>query len=161
MGGRFWPWLHPGCGDWQSTQLINWGDAEYLGLDVVPSLISQNSEKFGPRYNFKLLDFSKSELPRADLALFKDVLQHWPTKTVLHLLPMLDVYKYVIITNSINGQAAINSDIAMAGYRPIDLRLPPFNFGAEELLRYKTDEVGQNDPPNKLVLLYRPQSSRA
>jgi hypothetical protein len=39
----------------------------------------------------------------------------------------------------------------------LDLRLPPFNLEAEELLRYSTSDVKPGDPPNRLVLLYRPK----
>lgn len=147
-----------GCGDWQSTHLIDWNGASYLGLDVVPSVIEANRRKWGPRgFQFRLVDISKDELPSADLLLIKDVLQHWPNRNVLDFLPKLDNFKYAIVCNGIKGgpDRPMNSDIALTGFRPIDLRLPPFNLPAEELLRFRTEEIDTPDSPGKLVLLYR------
>ena len=31
-----------GCGDWQFSRLINWGDAMYQGYDIVQSVIESN-----------------------------------------------------------------------------------------------------------------------
>src|SRR5262245_8013461 len=36
-----------GCGDWQFSQHIDWGERSYLGIDVVPSVISANQRRFG------------------------------------------------------------------------------------------------------------------
>lgn len=150
-----------GCGDWQSTHLIDWKGASYIGVDVVESVIAANRARYGHLHRFECLDFSTQELPSADLLLLKEVLQHWPTHVIQELLSRLGQFKYVLITNSVNamdGGHSLNSDIAMSGYRPLDVRLPPFNLPATELARYRTDEVAVTEPHNKLVLLYSPTS---
>ena len=35
-----------GCGDWQFSQHINWEGVNYLGLDIVDSVIDSNKKKF-------------------------------------------------------------------------------------------------------------------
>src|SRR5271165_5564077 len=35
-----------GCGDWQFSYLIDWSGIEYLGLDLVPEVIAENSKYF-------------------------------------------------------------------------------------------------------------------
>src|SRR5271170_437160 len=35
-----------GCGDWQFSQFINWGERTYLGIDVVASVIETNRRLF-------------------------------------------------------------------------------------------------------------------
>jgi SAM-dependent methyltransferase len=38
-----------GCGDWQFSRFINWGNIRYVGLDVVPSVVDANQKIFGSR----------------------------------------------------------------------------------------------------------------
>ena len=35
-----------GCGDWQFSKYVNWGNIDYLGLDVVDSVIENNKKQF-------------------------------------------------------------------------------------------------------------------
>jgi SAM-dependent methyltransferase len=143
-----------GCGDWQFSRLIDWGKTEYIGIDTVPAVIEANRQRFGSRYQFECLDVSCDTLPPGDLVLMKDVLQHWPNDIILSFLPRLEQYRFAILTNCGNSSPDLNTDIAMTGYRPLDLRQAPFNYASEELLRYRSDEVPQGQW-NKLVLLHR------
>ena len=148
-----------GCGDWQFSKAIDWGDVDYVGLDVVPEVVEQNRRRFGPRFRFEHIDASRSALPKGDLLLIKEVLQHWPTSEILEFIPRMHQYRYVIITNNIDvgpNQPMLNSDIGMGGYRPLDLRQEPFALPAQELLRFRSDEASEADVFNKLVLLYEP-----
>jgi SAM-dependent methyltransferase len=147
-----------GCGDWQFSRLIDWGNIDYLGIDTVPAVIEANRKRFGTRYNFMCLDVTCDDLPAGELLLIKDVLQHWPNAVIQRFLPRLAQYRYVILTNDGYPSTTLNTDIRMTGYRPLDLRQPPFSFDAEELLRYRTDEVPL-EQWNKLVLLHRSRIS--
>ena len=40
-----------GCGDWQFSQYVDWGNIDYLGLDIVDSVIDNNKKQF-PKYSF-------------------------------------------------------------------------------------------------------------
>jgi SAM-dependent methyltransferase len=141
-----------GCGDWQFSQLIDWSGIDYLGLDTVPAVVEANRRLFGSIARFECRDVTREHLPPADLVILKDVLQHWPTQAIQAFLPRLSQYRFAIITNSIDDGPRLNCDIAMSGYRGLDLRLAPFNWPAEELLRYQTDE-SKSGELNKLVLL--------
>jgi len=143
-----------GCGDWQFSRLIEWGDVEYLGIDTVPAVVEANRKRFGPRYRFECRDVTNDKLPPTDLLLMKDVLQHWPNSAIQTFLPRLKNYRFAILTNDGCPSPRLNTEIRMTGYRPLDLRQPPFSVAMEELLRYRTDEV-QREQWNKLVLLYR------
>lgn len=70
----------------------------------------------------------------------------------MKFLPNLQRYPYALITNTVVPVERLNADIAAAGYRPLDLRMPPFELDADELLRYHTDEV-DDGVLDKLVLL--------
>ena len=142
-----------GCGDWQFSQLINWGDVEYLGIDTVQEVVEENRRRFGQRYKFECLDMTHEALPPGDLLLMKDVLQHWPNCEIIKFLPRIEQYQYGILTNDCYPSSILNTDITMTGYRPLDLRLPPFSLVAEEILRYGTYS-NQPELLNKLVLLH-------
>jgi len=39
--------LDYGCGDWQFSRLIDWQQALYVGVDVVPKIIEENQRRYG------------------------------------------------------------------------------------------------------------------
>lgn len=118
-----------GCGDWQFSQFINWGmNTSYLGIDVVPSVITSNQQRFGGRANVSFvcanpLDGS-CEVPGGELLLIKDVLQHLSNENVIKLLALVRKFKYALITNA---YAPVNDDCQNGDTRPLDIRAEPFN----------------------------------
>lgn len=122
-----------GCGDWQFSRLIDWGEASYIGVDVVSSVVEENNKKYGSKkIQFKTIKpNSAKEVPPADLLIIKDVLQHLPNDTVKSFIKtILPKYKYALITNCIIPTDELNKDIEAGGFRPLDLRKPPFNLAA-------------------------------
>lgn len=92
-----------GCGDWQSSKLINWGDSEYLGIDCVESLIVSHNKTYGrDTINFKFLDNLNSFFDyKSELLIIKDVIQHWTNDEILFFLEKIqDNHDYILITNS-------------------------------------------------------------
>lgn len=128
-----------GCGDWQSSRFINWGDAKYQGYDVVPAVIDSNRDRFAATtVSFTLYSGRPSELPPADLLIAKDILQHLPDRTIFELLPHLSRYRYALITNDVDpAKLTVNADIAAGEHRYLDLRLPPFNLDAREVFSFE------------------------
>lgn len=61
----------------------------------------------------------------------KDVLQHLPYKDFFKFLQVTDKFKYVLAANGFVTGMQKNIDIEMGEYRPLDLRLSPFNVRAE------------------------------
>jgi SAM-dependent methyltransferase len=143
-----------GCGDWASSRLIDWSGIRYAGIDVVPDVIEENRRTFGDRAEFLCLDFESSDLPAADLALVKDVFQHWPNELIRRMIGRLGQYRYVLITNCCYEDPNLNVDISMGAFRPVDLRREPFGYEFEQVLRFHTDGVPVAGD-NKEVLLMR------
>lgn len=74
-----------GCGDlqWMPEALAGTGVA-YTGVDVVESLLEVHRRRL-PAWTFVRLDVAAADpadLPEADLYFAKDVLQHWPSRSI-------------------------------------------------------------------------------
>ena len=126
-----------GCGDWQFSKYISWSDAEYTGLDIVPSLIERNNRIFGAdKIKFKVSE-NLDSLPGGDLILCKEVFQHLPNDLIFQYLAAIKAkYKYALITNSVAPGTPINTDIVAGGYRPLRIDLAPFNVRGAIVLTY-------------------------
>lgn len=144
-----------GCGDWQFSKYINWGDRAYLGVDVVSSVIANNNRNF----KTKRIKFQKIQegykLPPADLLIVKDVLQHWTNGDTIKFLTQLYKFKYILITNDNYPAHNTNKELDenYGFFRPIDLRTYPFNLPAKVALKWHTDAKLPNWLLNKETLL--------
>jgi SAM-dependent methyltransferase len=132
-----------GCGDWEFSQKLDWKGIDYVGYDIVQSVIEGNQKKFTqPHVKFIHQNFLEEELPTADLFISKDVFQHLPTDALLSFLPKLKNYKYCLICNDQDFQAeGPNRDTEIGGYRPLDLTKAPFHLNAEKVLTFSSGRV--------------------
>lgn len=120
-----------GCGDWQFSRYIDWSNTNYIGLDVVDSVIKNNKtnfEKENVRFK-KISGFLDVDIV-ADLLICKDVLQHCNLKDVCRFIRVMKKYKYIIVTNDVPaiGLFFQNVDIQTGDYHYRDLEMPPFNL---------------------------------
>ena len=127
-----------GCGDWQFSRFINWNHCRYTGLDIVPGLVETNTSQFAcENIQFATYDGNFSHLPKAELLIIKDVLQHLSQQKIIDFLAILDDYPYALITNCINPHGITeNRDIPDGGFRYLDLTLSPFELSATEVYRF-------------------------
>lgn len=138
--------LDIGCGDWQSSQLIDWRGVDYTGLDVVPSLIEENTARYGSaNVRFELLDIlaERARFRReADLIILKDVLQHWPNHLVLEVVDLLRPRCRWLLLSNCCDQERDWDDIPLGGFRPLShARYPLRLFPAELLGTWSTKEL--------------------
>jgi SAM-dependent methyltransferase len=132
-----------GCGDWQFSQLIDWQEADYIGYEVVPTLVEENRQRFA-RPNVRFLDMPEDydDIATADLALCKDVLQHLSLAHAEQLLSVLERRaKYVLITNCVHTDGDLNGEIEDGYWRPLDISLPPFSRRASDLTTFHTKKA--------------------
>jgi SAM-dependent methyltransferase len=128
-----------GCGDWEFSQALDWTGIDYKGFDIVPSVVEQDTAKFGkPNIQFFAANIVDADLPPADLLLCKEVLQHLPTKDVQKFLAQLPKYKHVLLTNGIDPVTftSDNHDIQVGDYRALDVTAPPFDQKGIKVLNY-------------------------
>ena len=124
-----------GCGDWVLAQHIDWGDRDYLGVDVVASVIERNQDMHGTdKIRFVQLDGCSEALPAGDLLICKDVLMHLSNANIQHILAQSKKFKYCIFVNDTVG--ANNRDMTAGGFRPLDLTRAPFNLVPAAIANY-------------------------
>lgn len=125
-----------GCGDWQLAKVIDWAGIEYLGIDVVESIIEKNVKNFSSEnISFLLADAVDYDLPSADLLICKDVLQHLTFKDIFAIIPQFSKFKYCLIINDVDLKECTytNTDIERGDFRPLNLSAPPFNMDGKTI----------------------------
>jgi 2-polyprenyl-3-methyl-5-hydroxy-6-metoxy-1,4-benzoquinol methylase len=134
--------LDLGCGDWQFSKFLDLSSVSYLGVDVVESIIESNSTSYSAS-NIKFIsrDITTYEVPKADLIICKDVLQHLCNKDVVTILvKIITSSKFSLITNDFNPENTENKDIDNGDYRCLDLTLSPFYLDVVTVL--ESERVG-------------------
>lgn len=86
-----------GCGDFNVGHQLE-QHCTYIGCDCVPSLIQYNQRR-NPTVDFRLCDITIDDLPAGDIVLIRQVFQHLSNADIQLVLPKLNQYKYVIITD--------------------------------------------------------------
>jgi SAM-dependent methyltransferase len=93
-----------GCGDFRVGSRIARPNIDYTGVDIVEPLIQANQARFGSDHiRFRCLDIIADELPRGDLCLVREVLQHLSNSQIATILAKLKAFKWVIVTESLPG----------------------------------------------------------
>ena len=91
-----------GCGDWEFTQHIDFGDRKYLGIDCVKSVIEANKKKFKRKnVKFEHRVIGDSYIPEGyDIVIIKDVIQHWTDEDIIkYFTRIVKNNKLVFCTN--------------------------------------------------------------
>lgn len=101
-----------GCGDFNvGSQLVE-HTAAYVGADIVDELVRRNRNLFRKdNLEFKCVDIVNDDLPMADCALVRQVLQHLSNTEIGKALEKLKKYKYLIVTEHVpSGKFTPNVD---------------------------------------------------
>ncbi len=120
--------LDAGCGDHRWLGRTELPIERYVGVDIVPDLIARNNALALPGRDFLAADFTRDDLPSADLVLTRDTLVHYDYATALRALANLrrTGAKWLLATTFPDRRA--NRDSELGGWRPLNMVLPPFDF---------------------------------
>lgn len=145
------------CGDFNWMKLVvPQLDIDYLGLDIVESVVAANREQHGSeRARFVLANLCEDALPAADLIMVRDCLFHLSyadTDRVLRNLARTD-YKYLLTTTHVADGQFANSDISNGDFRLIDLYSAPYCFDPAKLIE-AVDDYPPDFPIPRQMLLY-------
>ncbi len=136
-----------GCGDYRiMKQVIDKNpDIHFIGIDIVPQLISHNQDMFGSkRVEFVCLDAITDELPKGDLIIVRQVLQHLSNNQVKLILKKLGNYKYALISEHLPVDNIIPNIDKRAGSKNrlffnsgVFLDKPPFSVNARKAFEFE------------------------
>lgn len=140
-----------GCGDFSiMRQVLQQVDVQYTGMDVVPDLIAHHLEKnANAKTQFLVKDAISEPLPKADLLIIRQVLQHLKNNQISQILQKLDNFKYAIITEHLpitedveyNLDKVTGPHIRMRMNSGVFIDLPPFSLpGVSVLMEYREDD---------------------
>ena len=116
------------CGDFW-VRRANLVLDQYIGVDVVPALVDANSRSDGsPARRFELLDLTETVPPPVDLILCRDLLIHLSYRHSLRVLSNFRQSGSRFLLISQNPDHPENADIVTGSFRPLNLRLPPFEL---------------------------------
>jgi hypothetical protein len=125
-----------GCGDFNVGRQLLAFPKKYIAVDIAENVINYNKAKYAHNnLEFQCLDISKDKLPKGDVVILRQVLQHVSNKEVHSVLNKLKQYKYVILTEHLPNQEFVpNKDIISGqGIRiknqsGLIITKKPFNF---------------------------------
>jgi hypothetical protein len=102
-----------GCGDFNIGKHLLNHCSTYIGVDIVPDLITRNRNTFAADHlEFRCSDIARDDLPKADVALLRNVLQHLSNAEIKSVTEKLNQYEYLILTEHIpEGDFEPNLDI--------------------------------------------------
>jgi hypothetical protein len=118
------------CGDWHWMKELPLGVDQYIGVDIVDSLIESNRQQFGnAATSFVCLNLASDQLPQADLIFCRDCLVHLTFEDIRRVIANFKQSnsKYLLTTTFTDRQNNIEL-LGGAVWRPLNLELAPFNF---------------------------------
>jgi len=130
-----------GCGDFNVGAQLTTAFREFVAVDVVAELIERNAHRFQHLgAAFRCLDIVNDDLPPAEVAFVRQVLQHLSNAQVAKVVPKLYQYRWLIITEHLPCSPGfqVNRDKpAGPGVRArfgsgLVLTAPPFNLRPSE-----------------------------
>jgi 2-polyprenyl-3-methyl-5-hydroxy-6-metoxy-1,4-benzoquinol methylase len=146
-----------GCGDFEIGRRLvaAVSGMRYIGCDIVPELVAHHTTTVtDSRVSFRALDIVADDLPRGDVCLVRQVLQHLPNKAVSCVLDKLTQYSAVYVTEGQpvivegppNPDKSVSADVRFDCHtgrgRGLELDKAPFNRPSEEVFR---TEVGPTE----------------
>ena len=117
------------CGDFTWMDRVDLTGIEYIGGDIVPSIVERNN-MLHARHDrrFMSLDLTTDRLPDADVLLCRDCLVHLSYANIRAVLDNVARSSIrFLLTTSFPGRND-NYDVADGDWRTLDFQSPPFSF---------------------------------
>ena len=117
------------CGDFNWMQKVDLSNTQYLGADIVESIIINNKSKYeNDSIQFEMMDIITSKLGKHDLVLVRDCLVHFSYENIVKTIKNLknSGSKYLLTTTF--PDIAKNKDIVSGEWRPLNFAIYPFHF---------------------------------
>jgi hypothetical protein len=115
------------CGDFNWIQHVPY-DGMYCGADIVRELVAQNQRRYrSERRRFVVLDVVQDDLPRSDLVVCRDCLNHLSLRHATRALENIARSGSSLLAVTHYPSEPTNRNQASGfDYRPLNLLKPPF-----------------------------------
>jgi hypothetical protein len=142
------------CGDLHWIREIDLPLESYIGADIVTGIIDANTARFAsPQRSFVRLDLRTDPLPRVDLVLCRDCLDHLSVDDVSSALSNIVRSGSAYLLATTYPQRDENPDIRTGDWRPLNLQREPFSLPQPlELINESSRKPGY---PDKSLGLWR------
>ena len=145
------------CGDFNWMQhVLHSVNVDYLGLDIVPSLIDRNNKIYSKSsIRFAVANICEDTIPNCDLIMVRDCLFHLSYEDINKFFINLSGvdYDYLLTTTHLQNGHLVNKDIISGDFRKIDLFSSPFNFDGKNVLDRVPDESEVGKVSRELILV--------
>lgn len=144
------------CGDFHWMQSVDMKNVQYIGGDIVETIVQENNRKFkNDKRRFEVLNLISDQLPQADLLLCRDCFVHLSTDKVLAALENIKKQKIKYLLTTTFPQTTVNKDILTGEWRPLNMELPPFNLKAAAVYNEGCTETEERNYADKSLLLVK------
>jgi SAM-dependent methyltransferase len=139
--------LDLGCGDFSVGRQFQMEGVQYIGVDIVESVIQRIQQQYGTSStSFQCLDVLMDDLPDADLCLIRQVIQHLSNAEIMTVVERIirsKKYPYVIVTEHYpapgvkarpNVDKPHGPDTRIVDGSAVYLDRPPFNVPNLQLI---------------------------
>lgn len=136
------------CGDFHWMRHVPMGSIGYVGADIVPALVQQNTSRYQSEHvHFVTLDLIKDRLPSVDLILCRDCLVHLSFKDLWAALQNICDSGATFLLATTFTKRLHNADIATGHWRRLNLRAAPIGLPAplDVVNERCTEGDGEND----------------
>ena len=143
------------CGDFTWMEQVDLTGIEYIGGDIVPSIVERNQRVHaGKSRSFARLDLTRDRLPDADVLLCRDCLVHLSYANIRAVFENVarSNIRFVLMT-SFPGRGG-NRDVADGDWRPLDFQAPPFSFPEPRLTIIERCEEEEGSYADKSLLAW-------
>jgi methyltransferase family protein len=133
-------------------------DLDYIGIDIVPSLIETNNERVARGElagRFLVADITRDALPRADLILCRDCLVHLSFQNIARAIARFreSGAQFLLVTTFQEFEA--NRDCEDGDWRALNMTKPPFDWPVPRALIDERCEEGDGGWRDKSLGLWR------
>ena len=119
------------CGDFTWMDHVDLTGIDYIGADIVPSIIESNRSDYArDGRSFVELDLTRDELPDADVLLCRDCLVHLSYANIGRVLENIGRSNIRFILMTAFPGRGDNKDVEDGDWRPLDFEAAPFSFPA-------------------------------
>jgi hypothetical protein len=135
--------LDVGCGDFLWMNEVDL-PCDYIGVDIVPELISHNTERYAcPGRSFLLMDATTCILPPADTVLCREMLFHLSFEDIGRVMANVERSGARFLVSTNDEGLRVNADILSGDFRLLNLKKAPFFF-PEPLVAVADNRVSPN-----------------